>query len=205
MDIPVLRKAIRAAAFAAALTCASVVQAAPSIFGGTLLGSSESPPNASPATGFTTVTIDPVTHQMTVFVTFSGLLGTTTASHIHAPTPTPLTGTAGVATQTPTFVALPLGVTSGTFSQTLDMTLASSYNPAFITANGGSISASESALFAAIGSGQAYLNIHTSQFPGGEVRAFLVPVPEPATWLLMLVGFGGIGMALRRRASLAAA
>jgi hypothetical protein len=25
------------------------------------------------------------------------------------------------------------------------------------------------------------------------------PVPEPATWALMLLGFGGIGMALRRR------
>ena len=26
-----------------------------------------------------------------------------------------------------------------------------------------------------------------------------VPVPEPATWALMLLGFGGIGMAVRRR------
>jgi hypothetical protein len=25
------------------------------------------------------------------------------------------------------------------------------------------------------------------------------PVPEPATWALMLLGFGGIGMAMRRR------
>ena len=27
----------------------------------------------------------------------------------------------------------------------------------------------------------------------------VVPVPEPATWALMLLGFGGIGMAMRRR------
>ena len=27
----------------------------------------------------------------------------------------------------------------------------------------------------------------------------LAPVPEPATWALMLLGFGGIGMAMRRR------
>ena len=25
------------------------------------------------------------------------------------------------------------------------------------------------------------------------------PVPEPATWAMMLLGFGGIGMAMRRR------
>ena len=30
-------------------------------------------------------------------------------------------------------------------------------------------------------------------------RATTPPVPEPATWAMMLVGFGGIGMALRRR------
>jgi hypothetical protein len=30
-------------------------------------------------------------------------------------------------------------------------------------------------------------------------RATTPPVPEPATWAMMLVGFGGIGMAMRRR------
>jgi hypothetical protein len=73
---------------------------------------------------------------MFIDVSFSGLLGTTTASHIHCCTPTPLSGTAGVATTTPTFAGFPLGVTSGTYMNTLDLTLASSYNPAFVTANG---------------------------------------------------------------------
>jgi hypothetical protein len=44
-----------------------------------------------------------------------------------------------VATTLPTFAGFPLGVTSGTYINTLDLTLASSYNPAFVTANGGSM------------------------------------------------------------------
>jgi hypothetical protein len=30
-------------------------------------------------------------------------------------------------------------------------------------------------------------------------NAAFYPVPEPGTWALMLLGFGGIGMAMRRR------
>jgi hypothetical protein len=33
----------------------------------------------------------------------------------------------------------------------------------------------------------------------GTFNANIVPVPEPATWGMMLVGFAGIGMAIRRR------
>lgn len=151
----------------------------------TLTGPNESPPNASPGLGTATVDIDDVANTMHVHVVFSGLLGTTTASHIHAPTTTALTGTAGVATTTPTFAGFPTGVTSGVYDNTLDMTLASSYNPAYVTANGGTVAASEAALFSAIAAGKAYLNVHTQAFPGGEIRGFLVPAATPAqrnTW-----------------------
>ena len=47
------------------------------------------------------------------------------------------TGTAGVATTTPTFPGFPSGVTSGSYSNTFDLTLASSWNATFITDNGG--------------------------------------------------------------------
>src|SRR5262249_12468286 len=152
----------------------------------------------SPATGFAEVDYDNVAHTLMVEVTFSGLLGTTTASHIHAATSSPGTGTAGVATTTPSFAGFPLGVTSGTYSNTLDLTLASSYNPSYVTANGGTTAGAEAALVAALAADESYLNIHTSVFPSGEIRGFLVAVPEPSTFALAGIGLAGL-LAFRRR------
>src|SRR5450432_2313872 len=87
----------------------------------TLDGPSESPANASPGTGFATVNFDDSANTLFVDLVFSGLLGTTTASHIHAATLVAGTGTAGVATTTPTFPGFPLGVTSGSYTVTLDL------------------------------------------------------------------------------------
>jgi hypothetical protein len=196
---------VRAIGVAAALACASSAQAATTVYTATLSGPAESPPNASAGTGTATVTIDDIANTMLVEVNFSGLTGTTTASHIHAATASGFTGTAGVATQTPTFSGFPLGVTSGTYSSLFDLLTASTYNASFVTANGGTAAGAESALLSAIASGRAYLNIHTTAFPGGEIRGFLVAVPEPATWAMMLLGFGAMGLAFRRRRSLAAA
>ena len=91
------------------------------------------------------------------------------------------TCTAGVATTTPDFAGFPIGVTSGTYINTLDLTLSSSYNPSYITANGGTTASAEAALVSAIAAGEAYVNIHTTTFAGGEIRGFLQPVPEPGS------------------------
>lgn len=163
-----------------------------------LSGPAESPANASPGTGTAQVTFDLDLATLRVAFSFSGLTGITAASHIHCCTAVPGTLTAGVATQTPTFVGFPLGVTFGTYDQTFDMTLASSYNPAFVTAQG-SIGNAFNALAAGLDGGNAYLNIHTDKFPGGEIRGFLHPVPEPETYLLMLAGLGMLGIVARRR------
>ena len=134
---------------------------------------------------------DPVTHMLSLQVTFSGLLGTTTASHIHAATAAPGIGNAGVATTTPNFAGFPLGVTSGSYSNILDMTLLSSYNPAYVTANGGTAASAESVLLATMLAGESYLNIHTTVFPGGEIRGFLTAVPDAASTALLFILAGG--------------
>jgi hypothetical protein len=174
---------------AAAIALATPAQAFVYDFSALLSGSAESPPNASPGTGTAFVTFDTDLHTMRVQVTFSGLVAGVTASHIHAATAVPLTGTAGVATTTPTFTGFPGGVTAGTYDHTFDMTLATSYNGSYITAHGGTTAQAEADLLAAMLDQRSYLNIHSTAFPGGEIRGFLTAVPDAASTLgLMSMG-----------------
>jgi hypothetical protein len=174
--------------------------AATTVLEANLIGANEVPPSGSTGTGMATVTLNTTAQTLRVQETFSGLGSGTTASHIHCCLASP--GQPGVnvmvATTTPSFPGFPLGVTSGTFDNTFDLTQASSYNPAFITAEGGTVPAAEAALENALLTGETYINIHTTNFPGGEIRGFLSAVPEPSTWALMLLGFAGLGFMFRK-------
>jgi hypothetical protein len=45
-----------------------------------------------------------------------------------------------------------------------------------------------------------YVNLHTTAFPGGEIRGQLAPVPEPSTYAMLLGGLAVVGwLASRRR------
>jgi hypothetical protein len=172
------------------------LSAAPITFSAIMNGTNENPATASPATGFALVTINSVLNTMEVNVIFSGLTSVDTGAHIHccvAPG-----GNTGVATTVPVFPGFPLSVTSGSYDHTLDMTDAGSYNPAFVTAQG-SVANAEATLFAGILAGNAYLNIHTTNFGGGEIRGFLVPIPEPATWGLAGPALAGLALFRRKR------
>lgn len=189
------------AAMALALTTALPAAAHIQVFTGTLSGAAEAPPNGSAGTGSVTVTIDDHLFTMRVQTTFSGLTGNVTNAHIHCCTITPGVSTAGVASPTPTFPGFPGGGTSGTYDQLFDMKETGSYNAAFVTASGGTALTAFNALLGGIESGRAYLNIHTTAFGPGEIRAFLTPapIPEPGTYALLLGGLGLVGFAARRK------
>ena len=194
-----MRACIGLAAAAMSLAIAPAAQATVFWYAGNLSGANESPANASPGKGTARVQYDDVAHTLHVWVNFEDLLGTTTASHVHVRVGNPPPVNGGVATQTPTFTGFPLGVHSGTYDHIFDLTLPGSWNGSFLGPNGGTPAGAEAAFAAALAGGRAYLNVHSTFAPGGEIRANLASVPEPASWAMMIGGFALAGAALRRR------
>jgi trimeric autotransporter adhesin len=138
-------------------------------FSDPLEGSQEVPPVTTSATGTTYGTFDDSNNYLYIYADAVGFSSNVTAAHIHI-------GAAGVNGP----IVYPLsGSTGGTTYSSFDF---------FI------LSASEAADFLA---GLHYVNIHTINNPGGEVRGQVSPVPEPTT--LAALGVAAGLAALRRR------
>jgi len=147
----------------------TVVQAQSS-FEANLDGLQVLPPNVSPAFGLGDFSLSGTTLSVTTG-TYQDLLGTSTAVTLHDAAP----GVNG-----PVIFLLTLdspGTTTGTFS------------------GSGALTAGQ---IADLDSGNLYVSIHSTVFPGGEIRGQLEPVPEPAT--MALLGAGSLALlAMRRR------
>ncbi|USX16443.1 CHRD domain-containing protein [Oxalobacteraceae bacterium OTU3CAMAD1] len=189
---------------AAAGLMLSAMSAGAANYSAILTGPQEEPPNTSPGIGASTIRFDPAAHLLEINVTFSGLIGETNAAHIHCCTPAPRTGVAGVLTELPTLSGFPLGVRNGVYSRTYDTSQTSSWNPAYLSAWGGSTAFAEAAFESGLRAGTAYFNIHTSYAPAGEVRGFYEPapaavIPEPESMAMLGIGLPVMLMLARRR------
>lgn len=146
----------------------------------TLSGANEVPPRATTATGYATVTLNG--NLLTVSESFSGLSATAAAAHIHC--------CAAPGANAP--VVIPFGgfpaATSGTFTNTFDLST--------LVFGGG---ATQASFLAGLNAGLAYVNIHDSVFPGGEIRGQLVATPEPGSLMLLSTGLAGLTAMWRRR------
>ena len=179
---------------AAAGLCLAATSAQAALFTAKFSGAAEVPANASPATGYGTLRlIDPTTIQ--VDIRYDGLQSGLADAHIHCCTAP--TANAGVAIG---FTGLSLGSRSGSFSRTLDLTLASTFRSAFINGSGGTVDLARARFLTGLSAERSYFNLHTTGRPGGEIRGNLA-VPEPASWAMMVVGFGLVGGAVRRRSA----
>ena len=119
----------------------------------TIDGAQEVPPAATTAAGSATLTLDGA-KMLSFNISYSGLVGTETAAHIHGP--------AAVGINAGVVFPLPAG------------------NPKV-----GMVGPLTPAQEASLNAGLFYINVHSTVFPGGEIRGQIltggVPV-EPSTW-----------------------
>ena len=134
------------------------------VFVSTLNSANEVGPNANNSTGTATATYTVSGTTVSYAITYNGLTGAPTMSHIHVGTET-VNG--GVVVP---FTGLP-NAASGSFNGTFTATDVRAGSAGGVTITAGSLDS----LLTAMKNGQAYTNIHTSARPGGEIRGQILP------------------------------
>lgn len=180
MKLKLSARALRLRWIAVSLTSVCLigtsVSAATLTFDANLDGLQEVPPNASPAFGFAELTLNDVSGAVTITTgTYQDLLGGSSGAHIH--------GLSGPGVASGIIIGLTLdtpGATTGTFS------------------GGGTLTAPQ---IAGMIAGDTYVNIHSSVFPGGEIRGqlFQVTVPEPSSIVLVCASLAGLFVFRRKK------
>ena len=184
-----MRRTSVALAFAGILLGAQAADAS-IVFQTPLSGANQVPPVSTAASGFATVTLESDNTTLDVAINWTGMSSLGEFGHIHCCT-APGTNT-GVALD---FGALP-NATAAVFTN--------SYNLATFAFGNGQ---TEASFIAGLVAGRAYVNIHDTAFPNGEIRgqlqqAQVQPVPEPGTaWLLSGAALGAMTLSRRRKSS----
>lgn len=188
-----VRSSARVAAAVAALLVSANVAEAQRTWAGFLRGTNEVPANASPATGYVTISLSNST--LTVLLNWTGLIGgNPAAGHIHCCTAPG--SNVGVAVGFPNLPA----TASGSYTGVFDLTDPTVYTAGFRNNFGGGTAAgAEAALIAGLDAGNAYVNLHNARWPGGEIRANVTTTPEPGTVALLAVGMLAVGVVARNR------
>ena len=143
-----------------------------------LKGSTVSPPTGSTALGHVVVIIDEDLHKMQILTEFNGLAGAVTEAHLHGPTAEVFAGTADIITPSPRPPAFPpASLRAITFHRSSTSNPRRRLIPRSWPPTGLSVTDPMQALFDALDAGKAYFDIHTTAFPDGEIRGFVVDVP----------------------------
>lgn len=141
-----MRKTATVIGLLAAAATFSWASAATVNYKANLAGNAEVPPVQSPGKGSAQVGVDTATKQVTYRVEFSGLTGPAAAAHIHC----------GAAPGANAGVSVPLGGANPTSPITGTATMTDPQ-------------------LADLQAGKCYVNVHTAQNKGGEIRGQLAP------------------------------